>query len=194
MADVITLKKSSGGVLLKNSDGVLVKECGGDPCQYCDGSTPKTFEVAVSGVSGGCCKTGEPFYRPDIDTTLAIAWVHGTHTLEQTGPCTWSKTSNGVWYQTFYRESGCSVSPAGEASAWLTWILEKTSATTWTLRANFETAIYIVGKNLWGVAFYSEITGQAENCSGDLEFPSSLTDCAFRNVMCTGGVATVSVP
>ncbi|HUT58502.1 MAG TPA: hypothetical protein VNA25_11715, partial [Phycisphaerae bacterium] len=77
MADLISLKKSAGGVLLKNADGVLIKECFGE-CAYCKtGTTPRTLAVTFTDLTPipACAKlrTGDE----DWDDGYGSGALHG---------------------------------------------------------------------------------------------------------------------
>lgn len=194
MADAITLKKSSGGVLLKNAAGVLVKECSGG-CEFCDGSTPETLEVVFSGVMG-CCVPGSPFVRTAINTAFAAATLNnpGGITLTRTGEgsCVWHYSQSSVGYGVYSETYTCDTWTANSYTAVLTITLTKTSDSTWTLTVEFDTTLVPYS----GFMFDDTISGQAAGCTGGLSFTNDLTACsglAHGNAGYNGS-ASVSVP
>ncbi len=197
MPDLITLKKSSGGVLLKNASGVLVKECDDGGCQFCTGDTPETLEVVFSDIEG-CCVPGLTGLRTAILTSSA-AWelnYGGTRTLTQFSEdsCLWWELILNVGYDKYFEVFECTTHDSHETTAQIVINLTKTSDSAWTLTARLNTTEF--SSNYSGYLFYSTITEQAAGCTGNLSFTNDLTVCSGLAHGNAGydGSATVSLP
>jgi len=177
------LRSATGKAAVFNSNGKCA-ECCEFPCPFCEGITPKTYEIAFSGITW-CCRnrydgTGEK-YDDDLGNLALVALVQ-----EPNYPCTWSAFV--PLRLTRYYGNLCQGDLIDS-----TWVdvqveLRKTSNTEWVLD------IFEQGWS-WKV-FGCELADQAPDCTGNLMFTNAITACipGEANPAAYGGSASLNVP
>ena len=171
---------TGGKAAVFNADGDC-PECCGELCEFCDGATPKTFEVVFSGVTlCSCVAPGGPF---DLQLSDPDNHLPGPHTITQVSPCRWSGITT-LRYSLYETGHNCDPDYLSD-----TWIGDATIELTrdhlgWLLRAFFIYHFFYDNLSVDGVA----------SCTDLLVFSNEAVCAVYPYDLGVGGTATVSVP
>ena len=175
--------RKSGKSAVFNANGACASCCE-VPCEYCDGRTPKTFEVVFSGLTWCCMNrfdgTGDK-YDDDLGNLVDVLL-----TQKPDYPCQWESLVL-LGYKSYYGNL-CQDVLFDTTQVSCTIHLEKLSDTSWILD--------IYEQGWFGRIFRHTLTGQASSCGGNLTFTNEITECrpGEGSPAAFGGSATVSVP
>jgi len=165
------------GKILIDHGKVQTCRCCGAGCEFCSGATPVTYEMVLSGITW-CCVGGFRVVDASNLTNLTLTQYGGDDS------CVWTGTTTVEHEE--WSGLNCTGTLIHTDSANTEVRLEKLSTTSWRL--------VISCSGLATTFFKATITGQANNCTGELIFtPNEITGCSYL-YMAYGGAVTVNVP